>query len=395
MDRTRTGEARDGRKGRVWLAAALVAALCTGTLHAQEAVAELEIPALFGGRTANGRRAALRKYGGDKATEAAVMRALRWLKTTQNEDGSWSKTHPETMTALCLLTFLARGKTPRSKGFGGTVQKAIKYLVDRVTAYKGGGAGSMHGAYVNGIVTYALAETYGMTRLRYVKPAMEKGLERIVQGQQPGGGFDRYYMQDIGWDPSVTGWHVQALWAGFVAGTANKGVRQALKKAQSFLLDINSKGGESGRGKSRMDAPGTRGATTLCLQLVGAGDSKEARAGVAWIRENGEVKWGGGQGQAFFSNPAYTCYYETQAMFHASQGGWSSWNSWNKQMKKELVEIQKPGDQTKDGKATGYWEVPDGVRKREHSRWYTTALCTLSLQVYYRYPQTYRMFGRP
>ena len=264
-----------------------------------------------------------------------------------------------------------------------------------MTAYKGGGAGSMHGAYVNGIVTYALAETYGMTRLRYVKPAMEKGLERIVQGQQPGGGFDRYYMQDIGWDPSVTGWHVQALWAGFVAGTANKGVRQALKKAQSFLLDINSKNGESGRGKSRMDAPGTRGATTLCLQLVGAGDSKEARAGVAWIRENGEVKWGGGQGQAFFSNPAYTCYYETQAMFHASQGGWSSWNSWNKQMKKELVEIQKPGDQTKDGKATGYWEVPDGVRKREHSRWYTTALCTLSLQVYYRYPQTYRMFGRP
>jgi len=395
MDEPRTGEARHGRQGRVWLAVALVAALGTGTSRGQEAVAERpphEVPALFSGRTASGRRAALRKYGGDRETEAAVLRALRWLKTTQNADGSWSRTQPEAMTGLCLLTFLARGKTPRSKEFGSTVQKAVTYLSDKMTAYVEGAGGDLSRAYVNGVVTYALAETYGMTGLEYVKPAMEKGLDRIVRGQQPGGGFDYHYKKGARWDLSVTSWQVQALRVGYVARTENKGVMPALKKAQSFIQDTSFRKGKFGYSTPGSGSAGMQGAGTLCLQLIGQRKSGAARSGVTWIRKNDEVKWDLGKEYSAHSNPVYNWYYETQAMFHA---GKTHWSSWNKQMKKELVGAQKPGEQTEDGKDTGYWEAPGTWRKPEYDPWYSTALCTLSLQVYYRYSPTYEMPRRP
>jgi len=395
MDERSTGEARNGRHGRVWLAVALVAALGAGMSHGQEAAAEgppHEISALFSGRTASGRKAALGKYGGDRETEAAVLRALRWLKTTQNVDGSWSKTQPEAMTGLCLLTFLARGKTPRSKSYGSTVQKAIQYLVDRMTAHAGGRRDNLSRVYANGIVTYALAETYGMTGLGYVKPAMEKGLDRIVQGQQPGGGFDYYYNKAARWDLSATGWQVQALRVGYVAGTENKGVMPALRKAQSFIQDTTFKDGKFGYGTPGVGSAGMQGAGALCLQLIGAGHSKEARAGVTWIRKNDEVTWDRGKKYSAHSNPVYNWYYETQAMFHA---GKTNWRSWNKQMKEELVSSQKLGEQTEDGKDTGYWEAPGAWKRPEYDRWYTTALCALNLEVYYRYLPTYRMPRRP
>ena len=395
MDKPRTGEARS-RWGRpVWLMVALVVALSAGAARRQEAAPKPpshEVPALFSGRTSSGRKAALRRYGGDKATEAAVMRALRWLKTTQNADGSWSKTQPEAMTGLCLLTFLARGRTPRSKEFGSTVQKAVTYLSDRMTAYVEDAGGDLSRAYVNGIVTYALAETYGMTGLEYVKPAMEKGLDRIVRGQQPGGGFDYHYKKGARWDLSVTSWQVQALRVGYVARTENKGVMPALKKAQSFIQDTSFRKGKFGYSTPGSGSAGMQGAGTLCLQLIGQRKSGAARSGVTWIRKNDEVKWDLGKEYSAHSNPVYNWYYETQAMFHA---GKTHWSSWNKQMKKELVGAQKLGEQTEDSRDTGYWEAPGAWRKPEYDRWYSTALCTLSLQVYYRYSPTYEMPRRP
>ena len=47
------------------------------------------------------------KYG-DAATEDAVLKALRWLKKTQNSNGSWSPS-PISNTGLAILAFLAHG----------------------------------------------------------------------------------------------------------------------------------------------------------------------------------------------------------------------------------------------------------------------------------------------
>ena len=82
---------------------------------------------------------------GDAATEAAVMKALRWLKATQAPDGSWG-TKPEfglkkgmdkaAGAGFAILTYLAHGETPASKEFGPTVQKALDYLINSVYVVK-------------------------------------------------------------------------------------------------------------------------------------------------------------------------------------------------------------------------------------------------------------------
>ena len=51
---------------------------------------------------------------GDATTEGAVLKALRWLKKTQQSDGSW-KPSPVSNTGLAILAFLAHGETPSSK----------------------------------------------------------------------------------------------------------------------------------------------------------------------------------------------------------------------------------------------------------------------------------------
>ncbi len=349
----------------------------------------LKLSALYGGRTDAGRAAARQKMGGDKVTETAVLRALRWLKVTQNANGSWSKSEPEAMCGLALLTFLAHGETPGSEEFGATVQKAIKYLSDRMMSIPDNRPEGLKRAYTNGIATYALAEAYGVTKLPYVKPAMEKGLGFIVRGQQPCGGFDYNYKKGARWDLSVTGWQVQALKAGFVAGTENEGVPKAIERAKSFLTDVNFKNGTFGYASPGGGSAGMQGAGTLCLQLIGEGDCREAKAGVKWIKEHDSVVWDKTKAYAAHNNPVYNWYYETQAMFHV---GRTTWDQWNKQMKQQFVSSQKPGPDTSDGKGSGYWDGPGGKWDRpEYDKWYSTCLCALSLQVYYRYLPTFKM----
>jgi hypothetical protein len=45
----------------------------------------------------------------------------------------------------------------------------------------------------------------------------------------------------------------------------------------------------------------------------------------------------------------------------------------------------------KNQKRDGHWDCPGKGDKPEYDPWYTTTLCCLSLQVYYRYLPTYKM----
>ena len=107
----------------------------------------------------------IRRFGGSTRTETAVLRALRWLKETQNADGSWSRTEPDAMGGLGLLTFLAHGETPDIEDFGLTVQKAMKYLAYRMNSVDERNTKSLSREYTNGITTYALADAYCMTKI--------------------------------------------------------------------------------------------------------------------------------------------------------------------------------------------------------------------------------------
>jgi hypothetical protein len=131
-------------------------------------------------------------------------------------------------------------------------------------------------------------------------------------------------------------------------------------------------------------------AGVLCMQLLGYGKSTEAQAGMAWLNKNATCDWAApwGLGNAKNDptcNPIYYWYYTTQAKFHA---GGDAWTQWNSQFSVQLVTNQKVIKGAGiDGKDIGYWEGLDGYCK---AYTYNTTLCTLMLEVYYRYLPTYK-----
>ncbi len=330
----------------------------------------LKLAGLYGGRSNEGRAGAGKKFGGGNyvVSESAVMRALKWLKANQSPDGSWSKSSPAAMSGLALLCYLAHGETPDSKEFGATVQKAMQYLANRMASQNGA---ILEREYSHGIATYALAEAYGMTKIPFLKGAMENGLKILIDGQQFGGGWDYGYAKSKRWDLSVAGWQMQALKAGFIAGAETPGLVEAIEKSINWLKKENYKDGGFCYSNGGGPSPNMTGCGTLCLQLLGEAESSEAKAGVQYINEKCSVVWKPDLG----GTTTYGWYYQTQAMFHAGQAYWKKWND---QFSRELTTSQKPD---------GHWETS---REAEYQPYLDTTLCCLMLEVYYRYLPTYK-----
>lgn len=328
----------------------------------------LRLSGLYGGRSSEGRKRMLASGGGSMITESAVLRALRWLKAHQNDDGSWSASQPVAMCGLALLTYLSHGETPESAEFGLTVQKAMKYLADKAIT------GNQMGDYAHGIGAYALAESYGMTKIPLVKAAAERAIQIIIDRQCAHGGWYYGLAKGEKWDLSVAGWQIQALKAAYIGGLENPGLLEAIEKTIKFLKKETYASGRFGYQSPGAGSPGMTGAGTLCLQLLGEGKSAEAQAGAKWISENVTVDWKGNTGFA-----SYGWYYQTQAMFHAGTGFWKKWND---VFSKELVRNQK---------SDGHWESADGKGRGEYDDVLQTCFCCLMLQVYYRYLPTYKM----
>jgi len=324
-------------------------------------------------RGAGARSGALRSYGGTGRGEEAVMRALRWLKKNQGADGSWAAvdpTDPAAMAGLALLCFLAHNETPASEEFGQTVEKAMKYIVS-----KQNGAGSFGRDYTHGICTYALAEGYALTKIMALKDSVEKGMAFIINGQQPLGGFNYGYEKGARWDMSVAGWQFQAMKAAKMTGLADDKLNNAITNGIEFIRKQAFCATAGGFGYSGV--PGTPGASasqsmtgagTLCLQLLGQPNVPEVRAGLEYLKAV-TCEWPAGGGKV----PMYGWYYITQAKF---QKGGKDWDTWNAQFSKALI-----GAQAKDG----HWDGGD-----HGGPVYSTTICCLMLEVYYRYLPTYK-----
>ena len=347
----------------------------------------LKLEGLYSARSGAGRADAVGRFGGSKVGQVAVDKALAWLAKVQKPDGSWKGAGNDVAcTGMALLVFLAHGETPLSETYGTTVQNAMKWLSTAMMNTKPGGICGGR-AYSHGIATYALSEAYGMTRIPFLRSAMDKGLERIIKGQQSTGGFDYHYKgagQVAKWDLSVGGWQFQALKAGYAAGSTTPGLYPAIEKSISYLQNeayANKKFGYS--------KPGTggnmTGVGTVALQLMGARDSAQARGGVETIAAERLAKYrsilvGKADWKTSAGGSIYGWYYDTQAMFNV-QG--KEWREWQAVFEKVLVTNQNP---------EGYWEVEKGPgmsNTDDGGRILSTCWCVLQLEVYYRYLPTY------
>jgi hypothetical protein len=363
-----------------------------------DAVAQVKSPTvmkhIYGSRTPGERGAALGEYGGTRAGQDAVLRALRWLAKNQNSDGSWNNDKPA-MTSLAVLAYLAYDVTPTHEEFGTVVESALRFLTGAQEP-SGRFIGRDKHDYTHPITAYALAEAYGMAPTPAVKEAAVKALGIVVKGQNASGGFN-YNLEPSGRDDtSYMAWCVQAMKAAQMAklSGAVDGLDDAMKKAVlGFRKNYKFEGGYGGFGyTSPSYTHGLTGAGILCMQFLGQARSREVRGALPQMMKSFPFDWENPNGRS----PVYYWYYNTQAAF---QEGGAVWDSWNKQYQMPLTNAQKVIGKEASGyvdhkgqpQAIGSWNSPGKTELTGgNGEVMDTILCTLMLEVYYRYLPTFK-----
>lgn len=332
----------------------------------------------FAQRAPEIREKVLEKTGGSKETERAVTLALEWFKAHQSGDGRWSGVHFDdrcgkcsgeaeidsdaSMTGMALLCFLGAGHTQAADGpYRQTVSRAINWLVQREDS--GGDLRRGETMYSQTIAAVALCEAYAMTRDASLEGPARRAVEFVAQGPAHRDG------RSSASDTSVLGWQIMAIKS---AERAGFNVPTTAFDAARRWLDQTAQRGASGRYGYRPGEAPSAAATAEAMfvqQLLGH-TRDEARmvesarfilnTPPAWKREAATHYW----------------YYATLAMFQ-QQG--ESWKQWNSALAKELMANQHQEDGLK-----GSWD-PQDQWSRLGGRVYQTAVCTLSLEVYYRY----------
>jgi hypothetical protein len=127
----------------------------------------------------------------------ARERGLAWLVKNQNEDGSWGKSYPGTVTSLACLALLAARDEPYDGPHAKALVRGLAFLVDRQSE----GIFAQEGhtwIHVQGFSTLALSEARGRALRARTKPdldlaamrtAVEKAARAIGEAQSTSGGW--------------------------------------------------------------------------------------------------------------------------------------------------------------------------------------------------------------
>lgn len=305
--------------------------------------------------------------------ERPVLAALRWLRDHQQPDGSWKSARPDAVSGLATLAFLGHGETADSPEFGPTLMKAFQYLVNRVNPNAN--------LYDHAIVTYALAEGYGMTQSAALKEPLQRAVDILLLAQQASkkdplhaGGW-RYTTGAQDSDTSVTGWCVQALEAAKLAG-ANV-PDSAFEGASKYLWQMYDGGtfGYTTPGGGIPARTSTTAIGVLCQAFMGQGNDPRTKQALDKLKT---LKFDWNKDTGHLKCTTYMWYYLTQAMYH---GGGAYWEHWNNTFRDSLIRHQSDD---------GHWDAPPQSDEAKYGPAYTTAICALMLEVYYRYLPTYQ-----
>lgn len=338
----------------------------------------------------------LKENGGTPQCEEAVMKGLRWLKANQASDGSWGGGHKVAMTGLALLAYFGHCETPISEEFGDSCLKGIVFLVNYGMAHDGKLAVNYTEnpwPYEHAIATYALGEAATFCKdLKVDVPNLpqvaDKAGQFIIKNQHQSGGWAYLYAKSDGHpDVSVSGWQIQALKACSHASMLS-GMNASITKALKYLNDNQHESGGYGygadKGKEPADPIGYHSLTgvgMLCNQMWDKGSRSEVRKAAKYVLERTRFDY-----NSEFCD-LYGHYYESQAMM---QIGGDEWKKYNDLFRDQVLNNQD---------ADGSWKIPGGGKKPravaaeytkndQDGKIYRTCLCTLMLEVYYRFLST-------
>lgn len=336
------------------------------------------------GRGAEARARLVHLRGGNSASEQAVARGLRWLAAHQGPEGGWNFNHHQSpcqgqcrdpgnqasttgATAIALLPFLGAGHTHRAGEYQETVRAGLYYLLNRMLVTPQGGDLQEGTMYAQGLAAIALAEAFSMTGDRTFEQPAQRAIDFIVFAQDKGGGGWRYFPGQMG-DLSVTGWQFMALKSAQLAylRVPPTVTRDAIRFVDSLASDDGAQYGyNTPKPEPTMTAVGL-----LCRMYSGWKRSEPGLArGVEYL-----ARWGPADDNMYYN------YYATQVMHH-----WDGplWERWNQQMRDDLIATQ-----VTTGHEAGSWYFAGG-HAVTGGRLYNTAMCTMTLEVYYRYLPLY------
>ncbi|MCH7226490.1 prenyltransferase/squalene oxidase repeat-containing protein [Haloferula sp. A504] len=333
----------------------------------------------------------LREAGVPSDSDEHVVRALRFLKSTQAADGGWGSRNRPAMTGLALLAYLGHCETSISEEFGDSCLKAILFLTDIGLEHNGRlvpHVSDRHWPYEQAIATYALAEAETFHRalgiqIPELRGVVAKAGQIIIEGQHASGGWDYAYDTEgtRGGDLSITGWQLQALKACKLTGLDFRNLRSCVKKGLEYTEARQSDDGGFGYQGTRPAGGSTAGLTgvgMLTFQIWGKASASPVRHGEKYAAKEMRFEWDGPDCDL------YAHYYLSQAMFR--RGG-TAWDKYQPQIFDGLLPNQSDD---------GSWPVPGGGSKpnavgalfannNPDGRHYRTTLAALMLEVPYRY----------
>ncbi len=330
------------------------------------------------------REQTLEEIGGNDQTEEAVRRALIWLANHQSPDGRWDSAEFDatcdqcdapseidvdvTTTGLATLAFLGAHHTHIDDGrYAQTVSRALDWLLEHQA--DDGNLGDSESMYSHGIAALALAEAFAMTGdVRLLHPLRRAVAFIDSSRNRRTGGWGIALDQSA--DTSVTGWQALALHCARAGGidvpfASFQSARDWLKNAAA-----GRHGGLYAYEPGSTPTAGMTAEGLFAQSLLGRSPTdRRTHEAVSFIMDR-LPEWE-------TSADTYYWHFATLAL-HQIKG--PAWQRWNDALTRELL-----AHQHKDQKRSGSWDPSDewsGV----HGRVYQTALNTLTLETYYRYP---------
>ena len=316
-----------------------------------------------------------------------VKPGLEWLARHQLPNGSWNFNHclvgdgcncgnpgqlikcTNAATAMGILPFLGCGAAYIQEGeYQQQVRKGLTYLVASMTkdprCEDGGSLRQAEGTmYAHGLAAICLTEAYAMTKEKSLQDPAQKAINFITYAQDPVGGGWRYIPRQPG-DTSVSGWQLTALKSACLGELTVDPIVPA--RAMNFLNSVQKENGAKYGYTTPGEYPGCTAIALLDRMYYDGWDPENPmlKKGVEYISSMGP------------SRDMYYNYYATLLLRHY---GGDPWTRWYKRMHDQIVESQVKGD----GHNSGSWN-PGGGYAATGGRLYETALCLMTLEIYYR-----------
>jgi hypothetical protein len=372
------------------------------------------------------------KRGGDKLTEGGVKWGLYWLAKHQNPNGSWGVKSFQNqckagntcggagtvdfdlgVTGAALLAFTGATYSPGSISardtfggirFGDTVRKAAQYLKTIQNADGTFGPTSQPKfMYNQATCTYAMCDLVALMKdkgeiaaVGQYEDVAKKAIQYLIDAQNPGKAW-RYTAKCGNSDASVTGWCAMALkaaeeakiikvpesvWAGVKsylddATDASYGMVGYIDKYPSVAITPDE--ADRFQKNDMYIAPSLTGVGIMCRIFMGEGKGGVVQLGASVLTGADNLpKW---DPSKYGKIDYYYWFYGSYSMNQFDGPTGPLWTKWNTEMKNVLLKSQRQGKEA--GCANGSWDPCDRWG-HEAGRVYSTAIATLTLEVYYR-----------